>query len=398
MVLNISEIRKYLLLFWIITTSGVWTINVPSSLIIFVNFSLTIYMLFFLFNKGILRNAVTFSLFVVLLSCTFLLNFDLSAWTSYSFILCFCIIGMYISFFWQKGEFLDKYTKIILIVAVISLIMYTFRGFLATHQSGLQVVKGQAISYTNFYIYLYCRELPNRNCAIFWEPGAFAVFLGIALYNVLVSDKENKMFKLLILIVTLFTTQSTLAYTVILFALLLFLLNRNNEMNFCLKIIASFILIAIILMVMNEMGIFENIQEKLFTGIQTNASSKARNVAQMIDIKIISNSPLIGIGFKKYLDTVYSIGMMFGQKWTMAANTFTFMGAIFGIPFVSIPIIGLCKLCPKNSSRIFKLISGCFWIWLFATQNFAQKPIFYCLVFLGFTFRAFDEVEVKKNE
>lgn len=47
MVLNISEIRKYLLLFWIITTSGVWTINVPSSLIIFVNFSLTIYMLFF---------------------------------------------------------------------------------------------------------------------------------------------------------------------------------------------------------------------------------------------------------------------------------------------------------------------------------------------------------------
>ena len=129
---------------------------------------------------------------------------------------------MYISFFWQKGEFLDKYTKIILIVAVISLIMYTFRGFLATLQSGLQVVKGQAISYTNFYIYLYCRELPNRNCAIFWEPGAFAVFLGIALYNVLVSDKENKMFKLLILIVTLFTTQSTLAYTVILFALLLF--------------------------------------------------------------------------------------------------------------------------------------------------------------------------------
>ena len=198
MVLNISEARKYLLLLWIIIASGVWTISVPSSLTIFINFVLAVGMLIFLCGKGVLRTAVTFSIFIVLLLCAFLLNYDFSAWMSYAFILCFCIMGMYISFFWQKGEFLDKYTNIILIVAAISLIMYAFRGWLASHQGGFPVVEGQAVSYTNFYIYLYCRELPNRNCAIFWEPGAFAVFMGVALYNILVNDKKNKVLKLLL--------------------------------------------------------------------------------------------------------------------------------------------------------------------------------------------------------
>ena len=397
MVLNISEARKYLLLLWIIIASGVWTISVPSSLTIFINFVLAVGMLIFLCDKGVLRTAVTFSIFIVLLLCAFLLNYDFSAWMSYAFILCFCIMGMYISFFWQKGEFLDKYTNIILIVAAISLIMYAFRGWLASHQGGFPVVEGQAVSYTNFYIYLYCRELPNRNCAIFWAPGAFAVFMGVALYNILVNDKKNKVLKLLLLIVTLFTTQSTLAYTVVLFAMLLFLLNRNNGMNLYQKIVVGFLAITIILLAMDEMGIFQNIQEKLFTGLQTNASSRARNVAQMVDIQIVLKSPVIGVGFEKYLDQVHLIGAMFGQNWTMAANTFTFMGAIFGVPYVVATIIGICKIYPQNARGIVKCVSACFWIWLFVTQNFAQKPIFYCLIFLGYTCSAFEEVEVEKN-
>ena len=48
----------------------------------------------------------------------------------------------------------------------------------------------------------------------------------------------------------------------------------------------------------------------------------------------------------------------------------------------------------SEARGIVKCVSACFWIWLFVTQNFAQKPIFYCLIFLGYTCSAFEEVEV----
>ena len=398
MVLNISDLRKYLILLWIIISSGVWSISVSASVTVLLHFSIASFMLLIMFQKGIIRNAVVLVLFLVFLILALLFNSDYSAWMSYAFIFCFCIIGLYVSLLWKKGEFLDKYVNIMLVIAVISLVMYFMRGFLGTHQAGFPVVQGQSVSYTNFYFYLYCRELPDRNCAVFWEPGAYAVFLGIALYHTLITNSNKKVLKSIIIIVALFTTQSTLAYTLILFALLLYMLKRNDDMGLLQKLFLGIVAIVIILFAMNEFGVFQNIQEKLFSGLQTNASSRARNVAQLIDLKIISSAPFFGVGFGDYQNHVNSIGALFGQNWTMAANTFTFMGAIFGIPYVILSGIGLIKICPRNISSLFRLVSIAFWIWLFITQNFVQKPIFYCLVFLGYTLRAFAELEEKMDE
>ena len=240
-------------------------------------------------------------------------------------------------------------------------------------------------------MYLYCRELPDRNCAIFWEPGAFAVFIGIALFYILATNKKNKLLRIFLFVIALLTTQSTLAYTIILFAILMSLTMHTDKGGFLQKMVIGILPTFIVLIIMNEFGIFQNIQEKLFTGIQTNASSRARNVAQMIDLFIATKSPVVGVGFNGYFEQVHSIGTLFGQKWTMAANTFTFMAAIFGIPYVLISVNGIIKIYPKNTNVMFKIVSSCFWIWLFVTQNFVQKPIFYCLIFLGYMASAFEK-------
>ena len=52
---------------------------------------------------------------------------------------------------------------------------------------------------------------------------------------------------------------------------------------------------------------------------------------------------------------------------------------------------GIIKIYPKNTNVMFKIVSSCFWIWLFVTQNFVQKPIFYCLIFLGYMASAFEK-------
>lgn len=389
--------NKYLLLVWIIILSGVWSISVPPLLTIVLNFTLSIYMLIKLCSIKEKRGTPIIILFVILLSFTFFLNCDFSSWMSYAFIICFCIMGLYISAFWKEGEFLDKYSNIMTIIVVISLIMYCFRSFLATHQTGFPIIQGQAVSYTNYFMYLYCRELPDRNCAIFWEPGAFAVFIGIALFYILITNKKNKFLRIFLFVIALFTTQSTLAYTIVLFAVLMSLTMHTDKGGFLQKMFIGILSTFIVLIIMKEFGIFQNIQEKLFTGLQTNASSRARNVAQMIDLFIAAKSPIVGAGFNGYFEHVHSIGTLFGQKWTMAANTFTFMAAIFGIPYVLISVNGLIKICPENTNMMFKIVSSCFWIWLFVSQNFVQKPIFYCLIFLGYMASAFEK-EVNINE
>ena len=86
-------------------------------------------------------------------------------------------------------------------------------------------------------------------------------------------------------IITLFTTQSTLAYTIILFSILLYLLKNNvNTVGYIKKIFIGILILIIVLLIMNELGAFQNIQEKLFSGLQTNASSRARNVLIPLEV------------------------------------------------------------------------------------------------------------------
>lgn len=391
--INLVEIKKYLLAIWIILLSGVWTINLPSLLIVGINFILLFFFLIKMISQYKIIKGMNYLIIIILLLLSaFITNSDYSAWMSYTFILSYCVIALYISNYWKKGEFLNKYSNIILIICFISIVMYSFRGVLVNHQSGFPIVQGKSISYTNFYIYLYCRELPDRNCAIFWEPGAFAVFIGIALYNTLITDKKNKYYKLIVYFIAMLTTYSTLAYILMLFALLMFVMKKKKN-NMVSRTAISIIIVLIILLIMNELGVYQNIQDKLFEGLNTNTSSKARNIGQMIDMKIIQTSPVFGVGFSRYSELVPYIGMLLGEKWTVAANTFTYTGAIFGLIYLLIILRGIIKFCKNDKNAFFILVSIIYMVWLFTTQNFVEKPILYCLIFLGFTNTAFEYKE-----
>lgn len=384
MILNITETKKYLFIFWIILSSGVWSITFPPFVTVLLHFGIAAFMLMCLIRDGKLNRAGQLIILALLLLFSFIVNFDFHAWLSYSFIICYGIFGLYIGFYWKPQEFLDKYSNIMIIIVAVSLVMYCFRNVLADFQGGFPVVEGQTVSYTNFYVYLYCRELPDRNCAVFWEPGAYAVFIGIALYHTLCNKSKHRILKMSLFILALFTTRSTLAYTLILLALLLYFLAYRNNGLMINKIIIGIISIVIILHFLNEFGAFQSIQEKLFLGLKTNASSRARNIGQLIDLKFLLKYPIFGAGFNGYYNSEDLIENLYGQ-WTVAANTFTYMGALFGAPFLIFNIIGLLKLSFQNNKWSIKIVAFVFLFWLFITQNFVEKPIFYCLVFLGYS-------------
>ena len=85
--------------------------------------------------------------------------------------------------------------------------------------------------------------------------------------------------------------------------------------------------------------------------------------------------------------------MLLGEKWTVAANTFTYTGAIFGLIYLLIILRGIIKFCKNDKNAFFILVSIIYMVWLFTTQNFVEKPILYCLIFLGFTNTAFEYKE-----
>ena len=68
-----------------------------------------------------------------------------------------------------------------------------------------------------------------RNCGYAWEPGAFAVYICLAIYvNLfLVKNDKSRKFRLWVLLFALLSTQSTTGYSILLVILFFYFLNKN---------------------------------------------------------------------------------------------------------------------------------------------------------------------------
>ncbi|ELC8413677.1 hypothetical protein QTH34_09820 [Clostridium perfringens] len=385
MKIRVSEVTGTIIMIWIVMISGVWSIRLPSVVSVSINCVIAIWMILKMIKNRKYNGFYTAIILSIILISVMIINSDINSWLTYIMIIIFIIYGLYFCNFWSVEKFTRIYCKIIIFITLMSLFGYFFRDYLYKIPGLHPIIEGQSVSYINYYFYLYCIELPDRNCAIFWEPGAFAVFIAIAIYLKLMFDKENIKTNLIIYFIGLITTKSTLGYTVILFAILMYYLQISGKKGVVYKVIVG-ILIGIILMeIMIDIGAFENIQNKLFSGFNNDPSTRARSIAQLIDLTIVEHNPITGVGFIGYQYQVKIIGSLFGQAWTMAANTFTYMCALFGIPYFLIIIRGLTGLRAKENNKILNITCIIFIIWIFIPQNFVQKPIFYILVFWGYS-------------
>lgn len=127
--------------------------------------------------------------------------------------------------------FFRKYIRMMAILSCISLVFYvpillgvdlpTFLSFLNISietQSGVSAIRHIGIH--NFHL-----EGEMRNCSMFWEPGAFAGYLVLALFLVVVLWKNTgfSRWEIAALIAGLLSTQSTMGYLAGLTVLTLFL-------------------------------------------------------------------------------------------------------------------------------------------------------------------------------
>ena len=188
-----------------------------------------------------------------------------------------CIIG---------ERFVGDYIKVMWILAILSLIGFTLTltigilpGIPCSKECVSQVV----------YTQIFSQEILERNCGMFWEPGAFAGYLCLALLSCIYTN-QVKMRTITPLLIALLTTYSTTGYLV-LFVLVLYYLNTSNVNN---KII-RYILIAI-----SIVGILYSYYNLEFLGAKINsddemANSRISNYTTFSEV--ISQNIIIGASF-----------------------------------------------------------------------------------------------------
>ena len=199
--------------------------------IVYTIFAIALAVLLFLNKEGVVNQS--FVAIAGIFSIIFLFQFIIFFFFPY-----FTIAGFYVRLFIGYAvvrlvkDFLLAYIQVMFYLAIASLcffipdqlgqyIGFDFRSVFAS----LDEIVGAPHQYREvIYFHTFMNLLPERNAGMFWEPGAFAGYLALAIgFLGLHKEKLPKAIYvrfLIVLSLTLFTTQSSTGYLVFPFALL----------------------------------------------------------------------------------------------------------------------------------------------------------------------------------
>lgn len=156
-----------------------------------------------------------------------------------------------------------------------------------------------------------------RNCGFAWEPGAFAVYLCLAIFiNLFITGRNRTSGKRFwILVLALLSTQSTTGYVIFLVIVFFYLLNKDMNLMILLSPVVLIILIAFFSLPFMSNKIVEvfrqvNDEDLLISSSVINEVSYApgRFLSFKIAFKDFMNNPVLGLGTVTEESWTYKIG------------------------------------------------------------------------------------------
>ena len=293
------------------------------------------------------------------------------------------VVGYLVVLFVPYEEFKDVFTSIMTFLAVYSLITFAIKLISVDLFSWLPTIEKNGIIYYNaVFSIISSSNFTLRNFGIFWEPGAFAIFLNIALYFELFENKFNPK-RVLLFFITILTTVSTLGIFCIFILFFAFItVNKNfisNKIKFAVSFAAVLCLLVMlvfgdeyILQVFGKLGVLE--------GSSVNDSTNVRINAIIYPGTAFLQNPVLGVGYDDYL----FIQERFCEN--MATCSFLNLLCLFGLVGGLLPIIGCVRFfIVNNQSFLTKCFLLGFVLLLFSTENFILCITLYILIFYGFT-------------
>jgi len=304
------------------------------------------------------------------------------------------IVGMMMSLFIAyailsivKEHFLESFVRVVMVIAVVSLIGFSIdtMGFKPVMLSILPGEVWRPIYNFDYHIHF------ERNNAIFYEPGAYQIYLNAAIFVLAFSNvsipKKTKLVFFAIFVLTLLTTGSTTGYLMFAFLILVILLKSQLLIG---KLKVGLLVFGVMAMASSPLLINEVIVDKLerYTSIQDiTDSGDRRSLDVLVDIEVFKNHPF-GAGYNEYARNFAQVGQL--KEGTGSSNGFTRTFAIYGFPFTLFFFGSMFFFFYKFFHDRVVIFSGFFllMIFLYSQSNFVLSHIILALIAAIFVYDA----------
>ncbi len=311
-------------------------------------------------------------------------------------------------------DFLKYYVNLIIIFSLISFVFYipilispSFEQLLINkvapnfaYYDRSQEIYSAA---PHFIIYTINSDTHNhiiaRNSGPFWEGGAFAGFLMVALiFNFILSKSFFKNKKSIILTTALLTTLSTTGYLAL--GILIFFFVLIYTKHLLTKFVWIFSIVILFYISYTQLDFLgEKIEEDIDISFSSSTANLERNrfVSAMLDIKELGKNPILGTGVAA---PDYSFALM--KKINHRNNGVTLFARKFGILIFILFFFSMYRsfltLCFMNNIKpSFSIIIMVIIFTIGFSENYFYKSFFISLVFLNFIyFESFPPLRIIK--
>jgi hypothetical protein len=284
-----------------------------------------------------------------------------------------------------KQDFIEAYVKVMVFIGLISL------PFWVVNQIGFYGLETESISRKSLLFYTSFRLIPGRlivrNSGMFWEPGAFAGYLILALVFIALKNRKFEIGpykkEVFSIFIVLLTTMSTTGFVILGIILVIHSL-QNYSWGKIVIVPVSFLIIYFAYYKLEFLQ--EKIEHQYANALEMreNDVSNTRFGALKMDWQYIKAQPLIGNGL--HVKTRYRFHPQVKGDIGHGNGMSNFL-ASWGIPFFLFWVFCVFKFTIKTSRSIFTSLSAVFVILLLLQgEPFLNFPLFLAFFILPFVY------------
>ena len=213
-----------------------------------------------------------------------------------------------IAFYFVQQQTTEKiselFVNVMLILSIISLLFMLITVFYGEFTPiSIVSTENSKVKYYNYLIFFKPNLLTNlifRNQGVFWEPGLYASYLLIAMMLEINFSRNIKIWKIIILIITLFTTLSTAGILMLSLIILLYV-ERFIKKKYMYYLFVLAVMTIVIIGYFFKDNIIQYLVEfnpRLFFKLLSNETTKmTRLYAPLLNLFIFLENPIFGAGY-----------------------------------------------------------------------------------------------------
>lgn len=273
----------------------------------------------------------------------------------------------------SQRKFIEIFDDFVFYVSVVAVVVEILT-YLAPQLVQMFPAVTNTAKHINYTIFFGATSKDNigrdfaRASGVFWEPGAYAVYLVLALmfqFHYFEQRNKKRTALYILCLVLTFSTTGMIGFAMLILVSTIRKKENANEGKFL------YILLIAMLLALYFMGKDTDLYNMIFGKMEDggNSSAQTRYNALFTGLKVAWSNPLFGVSSNKMEDMMTQLrnNAMFASSSNSNTNTISYYLAAFGIPFGSFLIFGTYKMMYKISKS-----------YIVAAGLFATLFLLYC--------------------